>query len=64
MKLQGKQQNVPNLFGHINVFRNKLKLFKTAIERNDITHFPCCEELAEELSNCEGSDISTFVSNI
>jgi hypothetical protein len=28
MKLQGKQQNVSNLFGHINGFRNKLKLFK------------------------------------
>jgi hypothetical protein len=64
MKLQGKQQNVSNLFGHVNGFRNKLKLFKTAIERNDLTHFPCCKELAEELSDYEGSDFSTFVSNI
>jgi hypothetical protein len=64
MELQGKQQNVSNLFGHVNGFCNKLKLFKTAIERNDLTHFPCCEELAEELSNYEGSDFSTFVSNI
>jgi hypothetical protein len=29
------------------------KLFKTATERNDLTHFPCCKELAEELSNYE-----------
>jgi hypothetical protein len=64
MKLQGKQQNVSKLFGHVNGFYNKLKLFKTAIERNDHTHFPCCKELAEELSNCEVSDFSTFVSNI
>jgi hypothetical protein len=64
MKLQGKQQHVSNLFGHVNGFRNKLKLFKPAIRRNDITHFPCCKELVEELSNCEGSDFSTFVSNI
>jgi hypothetical protein len=64
MKLQGKQQNVSNLFGHVNGFRNKLKLFKTAIERNDLTHFPWCEELAEELSDYEGSHFSTFVSNI
>jgi hypothetical protein len=63
MRLQGKQQNVSNLFGHVNGFRNKLKLFKTAIERNDLTHFPCCKELAEELSNYEVSDF-TFVSNI
>jgi hypothetical protein len=64
VKLQGKQQNVSNLFGQVNGFRNKLKLFKTAIERNDLIHFPCCKELAEELSDYEGSDISTFVSNI
>jgi hypothetical protein len=64
MKLKGKQQNVSNLFGHTNGFCNKLKLFKTAIDRNDLTHFPCCKELAEELSNYEGSDFSTIVSNI
>jgi hypothetical protein len=64
MKLQEKQQNVSNLSGHVNGFRNKFKLSKTAIERNDLTHFPCCEELAEELSNYDGSDFSTFVSNI
>jgi hypothetical protein len=63
-KLQGKQKNVSNLFGRANGFRNKLKLFRTAIERNDLTHFPCCKELAEKLSNYEGSDVSTFVSNI
>jgi hypothetical protein len=64
VKLQGKQQNVSYLFGHVNGFRNKPKLFKSAIERNDLTHISCCKELAEELSNYEGSDFSTFVSNI
>jgi hypothetical protein len=63
MKLEGKQQIVSNLFGHVNGFRNKMKLFKNAIERNDLIHFPCCKELAEELSNYEGSDF-TFASNI
>jgi hypothetical protein len=38
-------------------------LFKTTIQRNDLTHFPWCKELAEELSNYEGPDF-TFVSNI
>jgi hypothetical protein len=64
MKLHGKQQNVSYLFGHVTGFRNKLKLIKTAIERNDLTHFPCCKELAEELSDYEGSDFSAFVSDI
>jgi hypothetical protein len=39
-------------------------LLKTAIERKDLTHFPCCKELAEELSNYEGLHVSMFVSNI
>jgi hypothetical protein len=37
---------------------------KTATERKDLTHSPCCKEVVEELSNYEGSDFSTFVSNI
>jgi hypothetical protein len=63
MKLQGKQHNVSNLFGHVNGFRNKLTFFKTGIEKNALAHFPCCKELAEELSDYD-SDFSTFVSNI
>jgi hypothetical protein len=39
-------------------------LFKTATEKNNLTRFPCCKELAEELSNYEVSDFSAFVSNI
>jgi hypothetical protein len=39
-------------------------LLKAATERNNLTHFPCCKELAEELSNYDGSDFSTFGSNI
>jgi hypothetical protein len=64
MKLQGMQQNVSNLFGHVNEFHNILKLFKTAIERNDLTHFLFCKGLPEDLSNYEGSDFCAFVSNI
>jgi hypothetical protein len=64
IELQGKQVNVSNLFGYVNGFQNKLKLFKTNTERNNLTHFPCCKEQGEELSNYEGSDFSMFVSNI
>jgi hypothetical protein len=39
-------------------------LFKTNIQRNDLTQFPCSKELAEELGYYNGSDFSTFVSNI
>jgi hypothetical protein len=64
MKLQGMLQNVSNLFGHVNKFHNILKLFKTAIERNDLTHFLFCKGPPEDLSNYEGSDFCAFVLNI
>ncbi|CAH1965159.1 unnamed protein product [Acanthoscelides obtectus] len=31
LKLQGKQQNIANLFGHINGFKNKINGFKNKI---------------------------------
>lgn len=38
LKLQEKQQNIANLFGHINGFKNKIKLFKSSLEKM-IFHF-------------------------
>jgi hypothetical protein len=63
MKLQGKLF-VSNLFGYINGFRNKLKIFKVSLENNDLAHFHACKDLAEKLENDNGSDFSVFASNI
>lgn len=64
LKLQGKQQSISNLYGHVNGFRNKLKLFKLALGNNDLTHFPSCKKLAEELKDFEGANFSVYASNI
>jgi hypothetical protein len=64
LKLQGKEQTVSNLLGYINGFRNKLKIFKVSVEKNDLVHFHACKELAEKLENDNGSDVSVFASNI
>jgi septation ring formation regulator EzrA len=64
LKVQGKEQTVSNLFGYINGFRNKLKIFKVSLEKNELAHFHACKELAEKLENDNGSDFSVFASNI
>lgn len=53
LKLQGKQQNIANLFGHINGFKNKIKLFKSSLEKNDFSFFPSCKEHFEEMKDFE-----------
>jgi hypothetical protein len=43
LKLQGKEQTVSNLFGYIKGFRNKVKIFKVSLEKNDLAHFRACK---------------------
>jgi len=60
VKLQGRNQFITDLFGHINGFRSKLGILKSALQSNDITHFPCCNTLAAESEGDEGIDFSEF----
>lgn len=53
LKLQGKQQNIANLFGHINGFKNKIKLFKSSLEKNDFSFFSSYKEHFEEMKDFE-----------
>lgn len=61
LNLQGKQQNISHLVGHIEAFRKKLLLFSACLRKNDLTHFPSCRELMAEDSM---SDFSCFVGKI
>ena len=47
-KLQQKDQNICQLFGHIEAFQNKLKLLLVDLQNNVVTHFPSCKELLTE----------------
>jgi hypothetical protein len=60
-KLQGNDQTVPSLFGNVNGFRNKLSLFNTCLGKSDLSHFPSCKDLAEELKDFGGSELSTLL---
>lgn len=42
IKLQGKNQLIPDMWSHIKSFEIKLKLLKSHIEKNELTHFRNC----------------------
>ncbi|XP_050508033.1 general transcription factor II-I repeat domain-containing protein 2A-like [Diabrotica virgifera virgifera] len=50
LSLQGRNQTVSDLIGMINGFRNTLNVFKRALEKNNLTHFPSCLQIAEEFN--------------
>lgn len=45
LKLQGRGQNICQLFSYIEGFRKKLEVFKNALGNNDTTYFPSCQEI-------------------
>lgn len=58
LSLQGRNQTISDLIGLINGFRNKLNVFKHALEKNNLAHFPSCLQLAEEFNNEINIDFS------
>lgn len=64
LSLQGRNQTVSDLTGKINGFRNKLSVFKNALEKNNLTYFPSCLQLAEEFNSEENIEFSCCSSQI
>ncbi|KAL4126345.1 hypothetical protein QTP88_010567 [Uroleucon formosanum] len=64
LSLQGRNQPISDLVGIINGFWNKLNVFKHALEKNNLTHFPSCLKLAEELNSEKNIDFSCCGSQI
>lgn len=64
LSLQGRNQTVSDLIGIINGFRNKLKVFKHALENKNLTHFPSCQQLAEEFEDNENIEFLSCSSQI
>lgn len=42
------------MYGLVNSFKNKLKLFEQTLESNNFVHFPSCKEIMDEMENFEG----------
>ena len=62
-KLQQKDQNICQLFGHIEAFRKKLKLLSVDLQ-NNVTHFPSCKELLAEGKTVEFSAFADMLDNV
>lgn len=45
LKLQGKNHVVTTLFDNINVFKQKLLLWRKQIEKENLSHFEICQYL-------------------
>lgn len=55
LKLQGRNQTVPQLVGHLDGFVNKLKVFIASLEKANLVHFPSCKEIMEEIPTSDFS---------
>uniref|UniRef100_A0A6P7GSE3 General transcription factor II-I repeat domain-containing protein 2A-like n=1 Tax=Diabrotica virgifera virgifera TaxID=50390 RepID=A0A6P7GSE3_DIAVI len=64
LSLQGRNQTVSDLIRMINGFRNKLNVFKRALEKNNLTHFSSCLQIAEEFNGEENIEFSSCISQI
>ncbi|XP_050505455.1 general transcription factor II-I repeat domain-containing protein 2A-like [Diabrotica virgifera virgifera] len=64
LSLQGRNQTVSHLIGTINGFRNKLNVFKRAVEKYNLTHFPSSLQIAEEFNGEENIEFSSCISQI
>lgn len=47
LKLQGRKQNISQLYGHVEGFRKKLEVMQIALKENNTAHFPSCQQLKE-----------------
>lgn len=63
LKLQGKNKLISDLMSNVNDFRNKLKLFLSNIDNNDLTYFKHCREVVDEFPD-DLIDFSMFKTNI
>ena len=63
-KLQQKDQNICQLFGHIEAFRRKLQLLAADLHKNVVSHFPSCQTLLEERNSVDFSAFAEMLDNV
>ena len=63
-KLQQKDQNICQLFAHMEAFRRKLKLLTADLHKNVVTHFSSCQTLLEDGKSIEFSAFAEMFDNV
>ena len=61
LRLQGRNQNISHLVGHVETFKMKLRLFATCLKHNDFSHFDSLHLL---LANDLEVECSRFLKDI
>ena len=61
LRLQGRNQNITHLVGHVETFKMKLRLFATCLKNNDLSHI---DSLRELLADDVKVECSRFVEDI
>ncbi|PNF19269.1 hypothetical protein B7P43_G03218 [Cryptotermes secundus] len=64
LQLQGKKQTICQMVGFVDSFRKKLHLFKSALDKNNLLHFPCCRKLSEEEEGLEFRDYTEIIEDL
>lgn len=64
LQLQGKKQSIIDLYTNVNAYREQLRLFTKQLERNVLTHFPKCQEVANEIPDADFSEFSNVLEEI
>ncbi len=68
LTLQGKFKILPDLVQSVFAFANKLKLFKTHIQKRDLTHFPTLLKASDKVSsaalNKQTARYATLIENL
>ncbi|KAJ8887372.1 hypothetical protein PR048_013587 [Dryococelus australis] len=68
LSLQGRNNLVSDMVGVVNRFRNKLRIFKLSLEKNELTHFSNCKEILKEFKEQDNvvdfSDCSSEIQEV
>jgi len=64
LKLQKQDQTISDLIGHVNGFRNQLKLFIFELKAGELYHFSSCQEISNEYPDTCFSEFLSPLSEI
>lgn len=48
LSLQGRDKLISDMVGVVNGFKNKLRIFKNSLEKEELSHFPSCNQIMTE----------------
>ncbi|KAM3855168.1 general transcription factor II-I repeat domain-containing protein 2-like isoform 2-T3 [Vipera latastei] len=50
LQLQGRDHVIMDMYGAVNAFQFKLRLWETQMQHGNLSHFPCCQTITNQVS--------------